>query len=612
MSPQGQIPSDFAEWIIRALNGEISPEQFAQLDREITTNEAARAYYLEFMATYVGLVDLIGGLPAPQTLIGIDESKSRRQASPGVVECPMPKTARGEPAGDLRVGPQTTEQDRIREIERYANQQLAAFLAQEQQERSASQVSTGGWDFWAAIDTIAQATQRFVTAGAKLVKTAAVCLLVLAALSIVALYFYANRTLGALLDSADAKWAVPIQQTDKLRAGRMTLEEGYARIKLKKGAEVILQAPSTFDLRSTNRMFLESGWITAKVPPSAAGFAVNTPLSSIVDFGTEFGLLVGDASNTEIHVFDGKVDFEYAGIVGTTRTRQRLVENEAVTVDSLGHVNWVPLDQRPHLFSRMMPRGDGFGIPGKRLSLADMVGGGNGLDTGVSGQGIDPATGQITSGHKILGENDRGFAPTPSLPFIDGVFVPDSNDGSAIVTSTGLSFKQCPKTCGKCYEPIVDGAVFEVGRSGPIQYGRLAGRMYDTKLNPSLGMHPNAGITFDLDAIRSAMPEAEIERFDALCGVSETVVRYAERDSDPNAIEVTFWVLVDGQLRFSKKLGAVPAQSERIRVPIGPDDRFLTLATTRPGEYRYCWGMFAEPALQLTREKDAGTGSAGR
>jgi hypothetical protein len=420
------------------------------------------------------------------------------------------------------------------------------------------------------------------------------------------------RTLGSLVDSVDAKWAVPIEQPDKLKAGLMMLQEGYARIRLKKGAEVILQAPTAFDLRSTNRMFLESGWITAKVPPSAAGFAVNTPLSSIVDFGTEFGLLVGDASNTEIHVFDGKVDFEYAGTVGTTRTRQRLVENEAVTVDSLGHVNWVPLDQRPHLFARTMPRGDGFGIPGKRLSLADIVGGGNGLDSGVLGQGIDPATGQIMSSRKTLGENDRGFTPTPALPFIDGVFVPDSNDGSAVVTSTGLNFRQCPKTCGKCYEPVVDGAVFLVGRSGPTQYGRLAGRMYDTKLNPSIGMHPNAGITFDLDAIRSTMLDVEIECFDALCGVSETVVRYAERDSDPNAIEVTFWVLVDGQLRFSRKLGVVPAQSEQIHVPIGPRDHFLTLATTHPGEYRYCWGMFAEPALRLSRRTDTGTGGEGR
>lgn len=72
----------------------------------------------------------------------------------------------------------------------------------------------------------------------------------------------------------------------------------------------------------------------------------------------------------------------------------------------------------------------------------------------------------------------------------------------------------------------------------------LAGRTYDAKDKPSIGMHPNAGITFDLDAIRNAMPEARIDRFTARCGVSENVVRFAQRDADPNTIEVTFWVLV--------------------------------------------------------------------
>jgi hypothetical protein len=47
----------------------------------------------------------------------------------------------------------------------------------------------------------------------------------------------------------------------------------------------------------------------------------------------------------------------------------------------------------------------------------------------------------------------------------------------------------------------------------------------------------------------------------------------------------------------------VPAQSEPIDIPIGPRSRFLTLATTTPGKYRYCWALWAEPALELTRDK---------
>ncbi|MCU0918018.1 MAG: FecR domain-containing protein [Planctomycetes bacterium] len=602
MSPQRPLPADFAEWIVRSLDGTITPEQFAQLDQEIASNDRARAYYLEFVTTYVGLMALMGGLPAAQTLVGAAEPETGPGTAPPVVEIPAPGRPARQDRGDLRVGPDSSEQDRIREIERLANRQLAEFLARERQTESPAS-RPAGWDWWSALCEAAQTGQRFMAVGARMVKAAVVCLVILGVLSIVGLYVYSHRTLGLLMDAAHAKWDVPLEPTGKLRAGRITLEEGYARIRLNKGAEVLLQAPSTFDLRSTNRMFLESGWITARVPPAASGFTVRTPVSSIVDFGTEFGLLAGESGNTEVHVFDGRIEFEHAGGADTARTRQKLTRDEAVTVDAAGHARRVPVLERPRLFSRVLPAAESFGLPGKRLGLADMVGAGNGLDTGIWGQGLDASTGQIASRRTILKKNDNGFTAVPALPFIDGVFVPDSSDGSAIVTSTGLSFAPCPKTSGTSYEAIVYGASFQVGSAGEIHYGRLAGRTYDTRSHPSIGMHPNAGITFDLDAIRSAMPETVIRRFQARCGVSENVVRFAERDADPAAIQVTFWVLVDGQPQFSRTLGVVPAQAEPIDVPIHPGNRFLTLATTTPGEYRYCWALFAEPALELTRRK---------
>ena len=414
------------------------------------------------------------------------------------VECGIP-----EAAGDLRLEPQTPSEEKIRAIERFASQQLAEFLAQQQREGLELKSATG-WDLWAAIEGAAHTAQHAAATGARLVKAAVICLLVLAALAIVGLYIHANRTLGVLVGSADAKWDVPIEPTGHLRAGPRTLEEGYAWIRLKKGAEVIVQAPSTFDLRTANRMFLESGWITATVPPAATGFAVRTPTSSVVDFGTEFGLRAGDTGNTEVHVFDGRIEFAHAAGAGAAVARQSLVKDEAITVDAAGRATRVPLQDRPRLFSRTMPVAGGFGIPGKRLGLADIVGAGNGLDTGIWGQGIDASTGRIASRRTILKKNDNGFVAVPSLPFIDGVFVPDSRDGSVIVTSTGLVFESCPPTSGTSYEAIVNGASFQVGSAGEIQNGCLAGQIYDTRAHPSIGMHPNAGITFDLNTIRDA------------------------------------------------------------------------------------------------------------
>jgi hypothetical protein len=148
MSQDNPIPSTFAEWIVRSLDGTITPEQFALLEQEITTNSKARAYYLEFITTYVSLMDLVGSLPKAESLV--DGPQTRRTTSPNIAECPAPKKGR-ENAGGIRVEPGTSEEDRIREIERIANRKLAEFLAQEQQGQSRVQITTGGRDLWSAI-----------------------------------------------------------------------------------------------------------------------------------------------------------------------------------------------------------------------------------------------------------------------------------------------------------------------------------------------------------------------------------------------------------------------------------------------------------------------------
>jgi hypothetical protein len=492
----------------------------------------------------------------------------------------------------------------IAQIRQRAERQLEAFLEEERNRRLTQDRQQVGWGFSGALGGIVGALGLAYRTAARLAKVAAVCSLVVIVVLAICLHVRANRPVAVLVDSRDARWDSPIENGTELRRGRHRLEQGYARVLFKSGAEIVLQAPSTIDLAGANRAFLSSGWITAKVPPAAVGFMVQTPASSVVDFGTEFGLLAGSENTSEVHVFAGRVGLTSDRNVTASARYEQLKEGQAGIIDSQGQIERALLSDRPKLFVRDMPTGGGFGIAGRRLSLADIVGGGNGLDTGVLGRGIDSGTGQITTGRSRTKKPDKGFVAMPSLPFIDGVFVPDSNDGSAIVTSTGISFKECPKTCGKNYEPIIDGAIFEAGSLGA-QPGLLGGKTYDSQANPSIAMHPNAGITFDLNAIRSAMPEVEIERFRAVCGVSENVVRFAARDSDPNVIKVGFWVLVDGQVRFSKDLKAVPAQSEQIDIPLRPGDRFLTLATTHPGEYQYCWSLFAEPALELTTTKPA-------
>ena len=188
-----------------------------------------------------------------------------------------------------------------------------------------------------------------------------------------------------------------------------------------------------------------------------------------------------------------------------------------------------------------------------------------------------------------------GFIGIEQLPFIDGVFVPDGSDPPTTISSTGLLFRDCPDTHGTYYDGIVCGAVFED------QYAhgdRLAGHRYETPEHPSIGAHANVGITFDLDNIRASMPNILISRFRAHCGISEMLSDIQEEKKYAQ-VKVTFWVLLDGRIEYSRELGTVPFESDRIDIPLNPSDRFLTLITTTPQGITACWSMFAEPALEL-------------
>jgi len=392
MSFSKQLPSEMAEWIVRSLDGTITAEQFAQLDNLITTNSAARSYYLEFITTYVGLVDLVGVLPKPADIV-LDNRLFNDEELSELLN----KSSFGTgDAGPLRFEPDMSEEDKKRQIEMYAHQQLEAFLEQENEYILQHLPRRAGWDIFGALDRAAERLAVLVRTGIKVAKAAVIFSLVVAVITIIALYTYMNRTVAILIDSTDAKWDVPIEEQTMLKPQYMRLEEGYAHILLKKGTEVILQAPSTFKLQTSNKMLLENGWITAKVPLKATGFTVNTPISSVVDFGTEFGLLVGAESSAEVHVFDGKVGLESSRNIGAVKHYQSLEKGEAVTIDITGRVDRSTVKDRPRLFVRTMPTSSGFGIPGKRLNLADIVGGGNGLNTGIPGRGIDPSTGKIT------------------------------------------------------------------------------------------------------------------------------------------------------------------------------------------------------------------------
>lgn len=224
-------------------------------------------------------------------------------------------------------------------------------------------------------------------------------------------------------------------------------------------------------------------------------------------------------------------------------------------------------------------------LEGGGLDLADMVGGGNGLDGGTYRQGIDARTGAIQTRDFAARDHvvKNQFVPTKSA-FIDGVFIPDGEDGTALITvsTTGVTVTGLPKTSAAAWDAI---------RNGPVasQHSPKLGGIDFTKDGHSLlGLHANVGMTFDLAAIRLASHRTEM-RFTAKLGYFGA--------SGGNRADA--WVFLDGkrvaeypQLTRDKGL-----QDVDLELPVTA--RFLTLVCTDGGNgYGHDQVGFGDPKLK--------------
>ncbi|MBM3966467.1 MAG: DUF1549 domain-containing protein, partial [Planctomycetes bacterium] len=130
------------------------------------------------------------------------------------------------------------------------------------------------------------------------------------------------------------------------------------------------------------------------------------------------------------------------------------------------------------------------------VSLADIVGGGNGFGTGTLGTGIDASTGAIRKSSDKKGFLDGVVANrlnTSDYPWIDSVFVPDGGPTARLsISQSGAVVQGIPATDSKAWDAI---------RNGPVnsQFSTNLGGVECAPPGRSmLSLHANAGITFRL------------------------------------------------------------------------------------------------------------------
>ncbi len=238
-------------------------------------------------------------------------------------------------------------------------------------------------------------------------------------------------------------------------------------------------------------------------------------------------------------------------------------------------------------------------LEGAGMNLADIVGGGNGLGTGTYRHAIDARNGNVQTRDfgKLSHVVTNKFSPS-SFEFIDGVLIPDGEDGKAVipVSSTGITINGLPKTSGDAWDMIRNGPV--ASQHSP----ELGGIDFSKPGHSLLGLHANAGITFDIAAIRQALtPIRKEEQTDKRASPTLQFSAKLGYFGAVGGYHADVWVFVDGSkvAEFPKLRREDGLQNIEIELP--PSSMFLTLVATDGGNgFSMDQIGFGNPTVKLT------------
>ena len=407
---------------------------------------------------------------------------------------------------------------------------------------------------------------------------------------------------ATLLDTINAKWIdtnQSIKKGDRFIAGTSysLSREGFAKLLFDNSAVVTVEGPAEFQIVSEDRIKLLYGRLYSIVSQEALGFSVDTPSAMVIDLGTQFGVQVGFQGDTQLHVIEGKTTL----VAGKKKNKVSLEVSEGTAQKIDGATSAVSkIPYNDSIFVRQINSDKRLIWRGQNtISLADIVGGGDGFGTGQLEKGIDLLTGDIVEKASCEARSGNGkYLPVPQNRYIDGVFVPDNQGSSVCVTSQGHLFDQCPPTNNLTFTEIANSRVdgFPSLWSNDIPVNSI----YGSGVCPCISLHANSGITFDLNAIRADFMGTEITRFVAGVGLSPVIIRQGNID---------VWVLVDGEVRFCQRRISEAGTAYPVDVELKASDRFLTLVTTDGEDVDVLepakrasdsdWGIIVQPRLEL-------------
>lgn len=212
------------------------------------------------------------------------------------------------------------------------------------------------------------------------------------------------------------------------------------------------------------------------------------------------------------------------------------------------------------------------------FDLADAVGGGNGTLPGVTPGGT------IAAGST--------YSSTPPNTYVNGTFVPNNTPGTIQITGYPHFYDFDSQTSAGYYNPWINGNNLDMDPSG----GPLPNFNGDPNNHSLMAAHANKGITFDLQAVRTATGK-----------VPNLFTTYAG-DSRPKVSgTISYWVFVDGVLVANRN--NVTNSEDALFIPLSPTARYLTLAISDSNDGIACdHGYFGDPFLRQATVWNGGGG----
>jgi len=114
-------------------------------------------------------------------------------------------------------------------------------------------------------------------------------------------------TLGAMSGCRWSEAVTSLSEGWRLMRGSLDLRKGVAEIRFDSGVTVIIKGPTRLGIETAEAAVLWEGRAVLRGDEVSEGFFLHTLDATLVDIGTEYAESVERHGDSEIHVFDGKV-----------------------------------------------------------------------------------------------------------------------------------------------------------------------------------------------------------------------------------------------------------------------------------------------------------------